>query len=74
MAAVIMEAGNLLGIITTLINSGVESYGLAQKISALIAQRKAEGRPFTRSDLDVAVGADDTAKAKLEAAIARAGG
>ena len=65
-----MGAVELLAILVSLINSGVNGLAAAQKVSGLIAQRRAENKPFTREDLDAAVAQDDEARKVLEQAIA----
>jgi hypothetical protein len=68
-----MGAVELLAVLVSLINAGVNGIAAAQKVSALIAQRRQEGKEFTREDLEQAVAQDDEARKALQDAIAAAG-
>lgn len=67
-----MGAVELLGVLVSLINAGVNGVAAAQRVSGLIVQRRQEGKPFTKEDLDAAVAIDDEARKLLEQAIAEA--
>lgn len=69
-----MGAVELLGVLVSLINAGVNGIAAATKVSSLIQQRRNEGKPFTREDLDQAVADDDESRKALQDAIAQAGG
>lgn len=69
-----MGAVELLSVLVALINAGTNGIAAAQKVSGLIAQRRQEGKPFTREDLDQAVGQDDAARLVLVDAINAAPG
>ncbi len=64
-----MGAVELVGVLIALINAGTNALASAQRVSALIAQRRSEGKPFTKEDLDAAVAGDDAARAARVAAI-----
>lgn len=68
-----MGAAELLTILISLINAGVNGIAAAQKVSLLIAQRREEGKEFTREDLEQAVAQDDEARKALQDAINAAG-
>lgn len=67
-----MAAAELVTVLISLINAGVNGIAAATRVSGLIQQRRDEGREFTREDLDQAVAQDDEARKVLEAAIAKA--
>lgn len=67
-----MPAVQLIGVLISLINAGTNGIAAAQRVSALIQQRRSEGKEFTRADLDQAVAQDDEARKLLEKAIAEA--
>jgi hypothetical protein len=72
MAAVLLEAPQIISAIIALVNAGVQGYASLKKTTDMIAAKNAAGQPITQGDMWGAVGDDDTAKKALEAAIAAA--
>lgn len=72
MAATIIGSAKLVSILIGLVNVGIDGFGALQKVTKLIEERRAQGKPITQGDVWEAVGDDDAAKATLEEAIRQA--
>ncbi len=68
-----MDPISAIAAVNALITLATNALANAGKVSALIAERHAQGKQITQADLDAIVGGDDVAKKALQDAIASAG-
>lgn len=69
MAATILGAAKLLSTVIALVDVGIDGYDTLSKVTGVIKDRQAQGKPITQGDMWSAVGDDDAGKAILEEAI-----